>query len=154
MKFGCYILVIENHMKRIPGYHFDFGWGNGYVLLPHNHPFYNKHYDDIDVNVHGGLTYSNKFESNNFMRWIENLKIDGDVTLENFKKFENYWMIGFDTNHAGDSLDSCPKYYVMNEARNLLDQCIEDKIEGINKYKTIYIRKSKLKKINAIDKKE
>lgn len=154
MKFGCYTLVIENHMKRLPGFYFDFGWGNGYVLLPHNHPFYNVHYDDINVNIHGGLTYSSQFEPDNFLKWINNLKIDGDVTLDNFRKFENYWMIGFDTGHAGDSIDSCPKYYVMNEALNLLSQCIDDKVKGMDKYKLSYSRKDKLKKINTIDNKE
>lgn len=154
MKFGCYTLVIENHMKRFPGFYFDFGWGNGYVLLPYNHPFYNVHYDDINVNIHGGLTYSSQFEPDNFLKWTNNLKIDGDVTLDNFRKFENYWMIGFDTGHSGDSMDSCPKYYVMNEVLNLLCQCIDDKVKGMDKYKLSYSRKDKLKKINTIDNKE
>ena len=30
---------------------------NGYVGLPDEHPCSGKGYDDIDVNVHGGLTY-------------------------------------------------------------------------------------------------
>jgi len=51
---------------------------NGYIYLPPIHPWYKKHYDDIDVEVHGGLTYSN---------------IDNE---------SGYWCIGFDTNHAGD----------------------------------------------------
>jgi len=154
MKFGCHKLVIENKFRKLGYYSLDFGWGNGYVLLPFKHPFYNVHYDDIDINIHGGLTYSNKFDSSNFLKWIENLKIDGDVTIDNFKTFENYWMIGFDTSHYGDDINSCPKYYVMNEVENLLDQCIDDKIEGMKKYKLNYLRKDKLKKIITIDKKE
>lgn len=45
---------------------------NGYVQLPTGHPWEHLGYDDIDVAVHGGLTYKED-------RWI-----------------------GFDTAHAGD----------------------------------------------------
>ena len=58
-------------------------------------------------------------------------------------------MIGFDTNHSGDNLESCSKNYVMNEVNELLKQCLDDKIEGVKKYKSVYERKDKLKKINA-----
>lgn len=30
----------------------------GYVGVPPGHPFYGSHYDDVDVDVHGGLTYA------------------------------------------------------------------------------------------------
>jgi hypothetical protein len=140
-------------MKRLPGYHFDFGWGQGYVLLPEIHPFYGKHYDDINVDIHRGLTFSNKFESKNFLKWIEEYEIDGDVTKDNYHIFDNYWMIGFDTSHAGDSLYSCPKSYVLNQAEYLLDQCVSDNIKKIRKFK-LKLRKDKLKKLIIIDKKE
>lgn len=51
---------------------------NGYIYLSSSHPWYKKHYDEIDVEVHGGLTY-------------------GELDRET-----NYWCIGFDTNHSGD----------------------------------------------------
>lgn len=35
----------------------DFGWGNGYVILDQDHPDFGKHYDDIEVSIHGGLTF-------------------------------------------------------------------------------------------------
>ena len=35
------------------------GWNwNGYITLPLTHPDYGKNYNDIDVHVHGGLTFS------------------------------------------------------------------------------------------------
>lgn len=34
------------------------GWGNGYVLIPEGHPLHGEHYDKIDVDVNGGLTFS------------------------------------------------------------------------------------------------
>jgi hypothetical protein len=30
----------------------------GYVSVPAGHPMFGKHYDDVEVNVHGGLTYA------------------------------------------------------------------------------------------------
>ena len=35
---------------------------NGYVRIPENHPFYNKGYDDIKIECHGGLTFSGELE--------------------------------------------------------------------------------------------
>jgi hypothetical protein len=31
---------------------------NGYVCVPADHPDYDKHYDQVDVRVHGGLTFA------------------------------------------------------------------------------------------------
>ena len=55
----------------------------GYVKLPKEHPGYEKDYNDLDIDVHGGLTYSE---------------------LENDK-----WVIGFDCAHSGDIAPSCEK---------------------------------------------
>ena len=48
----------------------------GYVKIPETHRIYNLDYDDIDVNVHGGLTYASE-------------------------KKDGYW-IGFDCAHYHD----------------------------------------------------
>lgn len=149
MKFGLHTLLIESHFKRLPRFHFDFGWGNGYVLLPYNHPFYGVHYDDISVSIHGGLTFSEYFDVERFSEWIGNREILGDVTRDNFEKFSNYWMIGFDTAHSGDDLESCSREFVLSETNDLLEQCLSDGIDGMKKYKSIYLRKDKLKVLNA-----
>jgi hypothetical protein len=146
MKFGLYTLLIESHLRRLPG--FNFGWGNGYVLLPYNHPFYGVHYDDIGVDIHGGLTFSDYFDIKRFPVWIADREIGGDITMETYKKFDRYWIIGFDTAHCDDGLDTCPKTYVMSETNKLLEQCLDDGITEIQKYKSVYLRKDKLKKIN------
>jgi hypothetical protein len=31
--------------------------GNGYVIVPESHPWFGKDYDEIEVEIHGGLTY-------------------------------------------------------------------------------------------------
>ena len=47
MEFGIYTLIIEGI------YTFERGYGNGYVLLPPEHPFYGVGYYNIDVSVYG-----------------------------------------------------------------------------------------------------
>lgn len=49
----------------------------GYVKVPSDHPYANKHYDKVAVSVHGGLTFQQR-------------ALDGGM-----------WF-GFDTNHVGD----------------------------------------------------
>lgn len=60
-------------MRRSP-----MGTLNGYARLPLDHPCFGKHYDDIDVDVHGGLTYG----------------------------CDSYGWVGFDTMHFGDVWDA------------------------------------------------
>ena len=59
---------------------------NGYVEIPKDNPLHGKHYDEIDIKCHGGLTFSGEM---------------GD--------FE--YCIGFDTNHLGDAKSTNPKHY-------------------------------------------
>lgn len=54
----------------------ELGFFNGYVAVPPEHPWYRRHYDKVDVAIHGGLTYAE-------------LEPDG-------------WVFGFDTGHGGD----------------------------------------------------
>lgn len=75
------------------------GWGNGYVALPKEHPCFGKSYYDIDVKVHGGLTYA---------------EMEGD-----------FWVVGFDTAHAFDSMEKWPKEKVEEETIRLRDQLEE-----------------------------
>ena len=55
----------------------------GYVELPKNHKYFRLDYDAIDVDCHGGLTYS-------------------DSHLQDIK---DSWFIGFDCIHLGDGKD-------------------------------------------------
>lgn len=86
----------------------------GYVDLPKDHKLYGKDYDNIDVNVHGGLTYA-------------------DYTSDDM------WRIGFDCAHAWDKIpydkdilnESIYRTfdYVTNEVNNLVEQIKEYKGE-------------------------
>jgi hypothetical protein len=156
MKHGLYTLIIENHLKKsiaiagLPKSYFEYGWGNGYVLLPKNHPYYGIDYDSVNLNAHGGLTFSREFISENFLKWVEGLEFDGDITIKNFKEVDGYWMFGFDTSHYGDNEYNCTKSYVMNETIDLMNQCLDDSVKSIRKYNAIYYRKEKIKTINSI----
>jgi len=54
-----------------------------YVGLPENHPYFGKEYTNIDIDCHGGLTYSDA-------------KLHADPTAQ-----ESWW-IGWDYAHCGD----------------------------------------------------
>ena len=86
----------------------------GYVGLKKDHKFYNLHYDKIDVDVHGGLTYAEKGEDGN-LSWI-----------------------GFDCAHHNDYLPGSNfgilggvngqyrnKEFVTSELKKLVEQLVE-----------------------------
>ena len=100
-------------IKREPNSYMKTGWGNGYVAVPQGHPWFGKHYDSIQADVHGGLTYSNK-GGKGFG--------PSDTT--------DMWVVGFDTAHFNDTISSWPEEKVQEEADDLLAQA--NKAEIIN----------------------
>lgn len=66
----------------------DSGFRCGYIKIPKNNILYNKKYQNIDINIHGGLTYS----SFNYKGY--------PIKTKN----KTYW-IGFDCHHADDLYD-------------------------------------------------
>jgi len=88
------------------------GWGNGYVVLPKGHKYHGKDYDDINVDVHGGLTFSDA--ANELNDWPEIIAED-----------KGGWVIGFDTAHLDDDLNKWPDAEsVMKETENLKKQLL------------------------------
>jgi len=106
------VVIREN--TWLPRGMFDFGWGNGYVLIPKKSRFYGKHYDYINVivDVHGGLTFSG----------LVNTKMVEDWGLD--KEDEGKWCVGFDTSHSGDNLSKWSKEKVQKEAEKLKKQLL------------------------------
>ena len=88
----------------------DFGWGNGYVLIPEGHPLHGEFYDDIDVDVHCGLTFSKLVDERMIKEWH----------LE--EKDKGKWCVGFDTAHARDNLFVWSKEAVQKETDRLMEQ--------------------------------
>ncbi len=76
------------------------GWGNGYVALPEGHKFYGTPYDDVDVEIHGGLTYG------------ETEEIDG----------KDYWVLGFDCCHYRDNKQTNTEQWLITEVQDLVNQ--------------------------------
>ncbi len=61
----------------------------GYVGVPPWHPYHGKHYDACEVEVHGGLTYSER--------------CNGDIChIPGPGESDDIWWLGFDCGHAAD----------------------------------------------------
>jgi len=70
------------------------GFLNGYVAVPKGHPLFGKDIDDPkikELDVHGGISYSDKY-----LRGYE------------LPDKEELWWFGFDTAHAGDCIPFHP----------------------------------------------
>jgi hypothetical protein len=104
--------VIIREQKEWSRRTFDFGWGNGYVLIPKDTRFHGKHYDDIDVDVHGGLTFSVLVDA----KMVEDWELD--------EEDEGKWCVGFDTSHYGDNLFKWSKEKVQEETEKLKKQLL------------------------------
>ena len=119
---GLACLIVRN---PIPG----FGFLCGYVGVPENHIYYRKHYNEVDVEVHGGLTFSDFcHEREDNSRGICHISD------------EKVWWLGFDCGHSDDISPSPNPYklpfelqheyggsykdfdYVTNEINNLAEQ--------------------------------
>lgn len=67
----------------------------GYVGVAEGHPAYGKEYDDVDVAVHGGLTFADKCQpSNDESRFVCHVPEAGEP--------DHVWWLGFDCAHSGD----------------------------------------------------
>lgn len=78
------------------------GWGNGYIGLPEGHPLYGKGYDDVPVEVNGGLTFGQEEE-------IDGIK---------------YWVFGFDCCHVWDTPEKHNEAFVIAETESMYNQII------------------------------
>lgn len=73
----------------------------GYVGVGQSHPHFEQHYNEVNVEVHGGLTFSDHCCPNpgDEGRGICHVVEAGDD--------DNVWWLGFDCAHSGDT---CPKH--------------------------------------------
>lgn len=74
-----------------------FGSWCGYVGIPEGHVLYGKPHNDIEVDVHGGLTYSTFGPGH---AGLDALTDDTNDTNGGDKL--KYWWVGFDCGHAWD----------------------------------------------------
>ncbi len=111
MKDLLYFTVENTWLTR--GGFIKFGWGNGYVAVPKGHPLFGLSYYDIDVDVHGGITFADSGMNNAlFPDWVD----------------DSYWVFGFDTAHASDNLEKWSESNVLEETirfKKLLEKISE-----------------------------
>lgn len=67
----------------------------GYVGVPEGHRFYQRDYDDVHVDVHGGLTYSAFCATGDEQSNICHRPAEGEP--------DHVWWLGFDCAHLGDA---------------------------------------------------
>ena len=67
----------------------------GYVGVPQDHSAYERFYDDVAAEVHGGLTYSDKCEAEPEEKSI--------CHIPGTDESDDFWWLGFDCSHSGDA---------------------------------------------------
>lgn len=85
-----------------------------YVCLSKGHKYFGKHYDDIHISCHGGLTFSNE-------------------CLDNIIPYtKGYWIIGWDYAHCGDYYGFCKELVAGHKytTKELIIDC-QDVIEEL-----------------------
>ena len=100
-----------------------------YVSIPKDHPYYQKHYDDVNVDCHGGLTFSNKHNYIKFngqemtLEWAENIQEDCS------------W-IGWDYAHLGDYFCS-DRFEEPGDKKWTTEEILQDCYDVIEQLKTV-----------------
>jgi hypothetical protein len=82
---------------------YERGWGNGYAVVPKGHPLYG-----IEEPYGKGHV----------------IDVNSEITFAGWRQHngKEYWVIGFDTAHYGDSILKWPKEAVEREAINFAEQ--------------------------------
>ena len=117
MKLDRIIIKENTWLSRDIKFNLDFGWGNGYVVIPKGHKLHGLGYNEIHdlmplLECNGGLTFSDY--GYNCANWDEINKLDYDK-----------WIIGFDTAHSWDTLENKPKEEVERLTIELINQLNE-----------------------------
>jgi len=87
------------------------GWGNGYVVVDKDNKWYGKDYEQVECQIHGGLTFGQKITAEMLEHWPELNPTDLDL-----------WLFGFDTAHYGDNPTEWPQSRVEDETKYLYTQ--------------------------------
>ncbi len=84
---GLPLVIVRNRMGALCGY----------VGVPRGHKFYGAHYENVDVDVHGRLTYSDRCNGP-----ICHVPLPGES--------DDVWWLGFDCAHMGDLVPGLYRY--------------------------------------------
>lgn len=92
---------------------------NGYVVIHKSHPFFGMDYNDVPIEVHGGITFGGGAAS---IGWGE---------LKEEYRNEDYWVYGFDTVHYMDTRAKWPKEKVEKETFRFYTNFYDEYIKNI-----------------------
>lgn len=116
---GLPCLIVRNRMGALCGY----------VGVAEGHPAFDVHYDEVNVDVHGGLTFADFCQPNDGDEGICHVPDEGEP--------ERVYWLGFDCAHCWDVTPAWPdgfgegSYknipYVQNECRQLAAQLAAQK---------------------------
>ena len=114
---------LDMEARLIPNEDNLYGYANGYVGVQKNHSLYGLNYQNYNdkgvyLLVHGGVTFTGHLKSptsdENSPNWLN----------------EDYWWIGFDTRHSGDTAEQHDLEYCLEELTSLACQIATYK-EGV-----------------------
>lgn len=120
MKLIAFFNTCVQRERLLTQSYFPCGYANGYVAVPPEHPYHGMDYDNVPVNIHGGLTFGGdaKRITQNWKKHIEFLGEDTEIP-------DNYWIFGFDTLHWGDNLKKWSRENCIEETLCLKEQLEE-----------------------------
>lgn len=100
----------------------DYGWGNGYVIILKDHPYWGLHDDELPyINVHNGITFADTVN-----RFFDCLHPEREKELKDMVQslpleYKSGWVLGFDTMYLNDNLKNWSKERVEEETKKLED---------------------------------
>ena len=137
IKSSCVAFIRSNSWM---GNRFNHGDYNGYVAVPPTNRYAAMNYIDLDMDVHGGLTFGEMAVYQTMdvngralnPEWIGKknpIFSDGEAEFitENTDIGYNWTIYGFDTAHFMDNSDEWDRNAVINETIKLLRQFENDK---------------------------
>lgn len=74
---------------------------NGYVSVPKSHPCWGKDYNNVPVNVHGGLTFGSQGGETSVVKKVLGKEREFKNDAEQWPN-EEFWWFGWDTSHYND----------------------------------------------------
>lgn len=87
----------------------EYKWRCAYVVIPKKNKLYERDYDKLSLDVHGGVTFSEYGDA--FSGGTEKLSDDD-------------WVLGIDFSHGGDSIDYWTLDKVETELKHFIDEVI------------------------------
>lgn len=113
--------TVNKHLNEQPFSMLKAGYANGYVAVPPEHPLHGVNYNDVDnIEVHGGLTFSNSMEEIKADGWHDDTECIGFDSFDDIPK--DYWVFGFDTAHAYDNPTVWNRETCIEETKYLKEQ--------------------------------